>query len=173
MGWLQFSTWAIAKGFRHKKLLLQAYNSFKKFPGKDAILKKAKNLLDDLIKKTPTKDIADKVRQSMKKRPFPGFKPTIVPKTKIVPKKPNPLGDALKAGKYKKVPTPKKLTPKTEIKDLQKGPHVDSRGRVWPKFVKPKPKGPAKIIPFPKKPPHLKAGGGSVDKALPKKSRDI
>ena len=92
---------------------------------------------------------------------------------KIVPKKPNPLGDALRAGKYKKVPTPKKLTPKTEIKGLQIGPHVDSRGRIWQKFVKPIPKGPAKIIPFPKKPPTLKAGGGRIDKALPGRSRDI
>ena len=68
---------------------------------------------------------------------------------------------------------PKKLTPKTKIEDLQIGPHIDSRGRLWPKFVKPIPKGPAKIIPFPKKPPHLKADGGSIDKALPKRSRDI
>ena len=91
---------------------------------------------------------------------------------KIVPKKPNPLGDALKTGKYTKVPTPKHLTPKTKIKDLQIGPHIDKQGRIWPKFVKPVPKGPAKIIPFPKKPPG-KADGGSIDKALPKRSRDI
>ena len=91
---------------------------------------------------------------------------------KIVPKKPKTLGDALKTGKHTKVPTPKNLTPKTKIKDLQIGPHIDSRGRVWPKFVKPIPKGPAKIIPFPKKPPG-KADGGSIDKALPKRSRDI
>jgi|TARA_R110002012_G_scaffold278232_2_gene465797 hypothetical protein len=91
---------------------------------------------------------------------------------KIVPKKPNPLGDALKTGKYTKVPTPKHLTPKTKIKDLQIGPHIDSRGRIWPKFVKPVPKGPAKIIPFPKKPPG-KADGGSIDKALLGRSRDI
>ena len=91
---------------------------------------------------------------------------------KIVPKKPTTLGDALKTGKHTKVPTPKNLTPKTKIKDLQIGPHIDSRGRVWPKFVKPIPKGPAKIIPFPKKPPG-KADGGRIDKALPKRSRDI
>ena len=100
---------------------------------------------------------------------YKGFK---TPDLKIAPKKPNPLGDALKAGKYKKVPTPKKLTPKTKIKDLQIGPHIDKQGRVWPKFVKPIPKGPAKIIPFPKKPPG-KADGGRIDKALPKRSRDI
>ena len=36
--------------------------------------------------------------------------------------------------------------------------------------------GPAKIIQFPKpfkKPPHLKAGGGRIDKTLPGRSRDI
>ena len=106
------------------------------------------------------------IPKNIPKSPFEGFKPT------IVPKKPTTLGDALKTGKHTKVPTPKNLTPKTEIKDLQIGPHVDSRGRVWPKFVKPIPKGPAKIIPFPKKPPG-KADGGRIDKALPKRSRDI
>ena len=151
MGWLEFSTWAIARGFRHKKLLLQAYNSLKgKFPGKEVVLKKAKNLLDDLIKKTPTKDLTKQIRQKIKPvqkpRPFPGFKPTIVPKTKIVPKKPNPLEDALKAGKYKKVPTPSGLKP--------------------PGLKK------SNVIPFPKKPPG-KADGGRIDKALPKRSRDI
>jgi len=167
MGWPQFLAWAATQGFKNIKLLRQAYNSFKKLPPKEVILKTAKNLYDDLIKKTPIKNIADKVRQGMKKdRPFPGFKP------KIVPKKPKTLGDALKTGKYKTVPTPKNLTPKTKIKDLQIGPHVDSRGRIWPKFVKPIPKGPAKIIPFPKKPPG-KADGGSIDKALSGRSRDI
>jgi len=91
---------------------------------------------------------------------------------KIVPKKPTTLGDALKTGKHTKVPTPKNLTPKTKIEDLQIGPHIDKQGRVWPKFVKPKPKGPAKIIPFPKKPPG-KADGGRIDKALSGRSRDI
>ena len=36
-----------------------------------------------------------------------------------------------------------------------------------------KSKGPANVIPFPKKPPHLKADGGSIDKALSGRSRDI
>ena len=82
---------------------------------------------------------------------FKGFTPKVIPKTKI---------------------TPKKLTPKTTIKDLQIGPHIDKGGRLWPKFVAPKPKGPAKIIPFPKKPPG-KADGGRIDKPLPTRSRDI
>ena len=74
------------------------------------------------------------IPKNIPKSPFEGFKPT------IVPKKPTTLGDALKTGKHTKVPTPKNLTPKTKIEDLQIGPHIDKQGRVWPKFVKPKPK---------------------------------
>jgi len=90
-----------------------------------------------------TSDVVKKVHEGLKKdKPFhEGFKPTIVSKTKIVPKKPNPLGDALKAGKYKTVPTPPGLKK-------------------------------SNVIPFPKKPPG-KADGGRIDKALPKRSRDI
>ena len=66
---------------------------------------------------------------------------------KIVPKKPKTLGDALKTGTHTKVPTPSGLKP--------------------PGLKK------SNVIPFPKKPPILKADGGSIDKALPKKSRDI
>ena len=65
---------------------------------------------------------------------------------KIVPKKPNPLADALNAGKYIKVPTPKGLKPPS----LRK----------------------SNVIPFPKKPPG-KADGGRIDKALSGRSRDI
>ena len=66
---------------------------------------------------------------------------------KVVPKKPTTLGEALKTAKYTKVPTPKGLKP--------------------PSIKK------SNVIPFPKKPPTLKADGGRIDKALPKKSRDI
>ena len=65
---------------------------------------------------------------------------------KVVPKKPTTLGDALKPGKHTKVPTPSHLKPPS----LRK----------------------SNVIPFPKKPPG-KADGGSIDKALPKRSRDI
>ena len=146
-----FLAWVAAQGIKHipKKLLIQAFNSFKeKLPGKEVILKTAKNLYDDVIKKTPTKNIADKVRDKLPiPKQYNRFKPEIVPKTKIVPKKPSPLGDALKTGKYTKVPTPSGLKP--------------------PGLKK------SNVIPFPKKPPILKADGGSIDKALPKKSRDI
>ena len=189
-----FLTWVAAQGVRHipKRLLIQAFNSFKgKLPGKEVILKTAKNLWDDVIKKTSTKDLAKQIRDKpIIPKQFNKFEPKIVKPKQLdknfiriskdqiddiersITNKPNPLGDALKTGKYTKVPTPKHLTPKTKIKDLQIGPHIDSRGRMWPKFVKPVPKGPAKIIPFPKKPPG-KADGGSIDKALSGRSRDI
>ena len=82
---------------------------------------------------------------------FKTFDPKVVPKTKVAPKK---------------------ITPKTTYEDLQIGPHIDRGGRLWPKFVKTKPKGPAEIIQFPKRPPG-KADGGRIDKALSTRSRDI
>ena len=164
-----FLTWVAAQGVRHipKRLLIQAFNSFKgKLPGKEVILKTAKNLYDDLIKKTSTQKIADKVRQKIKPiipKQFNKFEPKIVKPKQLdknfiriskdqiddiersIANKPKTLGDALKTAKYTKVPTPKNLTPK----------------------------GPAEIIPlFPKK-PLGKADGGRIDKALPTRSRDI
>ena len=68
-----FLAWAATQGIKHipKKFLLQAFNSFKgKLPSNQVILKTAKNLYDDLIKKTPTKNIADKIRQDMKVKPI-------------------------------------------------------------------------------------------------------
>ena len=99
-------------------------------------------LLKQQAHKPKTSDVVKKVREKMlKDKPFEGFTP------KIVPKKPKTLGDALKAGEYIKVPTPKGLKP--------------------PSLKK------SNVIPFPKKPPTLKAGGGRIDKALPGRSRDI
>jgi len=68
MGLPQFIAWATAQGFKHKSLLRQAYNSFKgKLPGRDAILKTARNLWDDVIKKTSTKDLTKQIRKDIKK----------------------------------------------------------------------------------------------------------
>jgi len=98
-------------------------------------------LLKQKAHKPKTSDAAQRVREKMlKDKPFQGFTP------KIVPKKPKTLGDALKAGEYIKVPTPKGLKP--------------------PGLKK------SNVIPFPKKPPG-KADGGRIDKALPGRSRDI
>ena len=48
--------------------------------------------------------------------------------------------------------------------------------KTWKQFDEgkstPKPTGPGKVIPFPKKPPG-KADGGRIDKPLPTRSRDI
>ena len=98
-------------------------------------------LLKQKAHKPKTSDVAQKIRQKMlKDKPFEGFTP------KIVPKKPKTLADALKAGEYIKVPTPKGLKP--------------------PSIKK------SNVIPFPKKPPG-KADGGRIDKALPGRSRDM
>ena len=101
-------------------------------------------LLKQKAHRPKTSDVAKRVREKMlKDKPFEGFTP------KIVPKKPNPLGDI-----------------------LQGKPYIDKQGRSWGFQKVPHPKGPAKIIPFPKKPPG-KADGGRIDKALPGRSRDI
>jgi len=98
-------------------------------------------LLKQKAHKPKTSDVAQRVREKMlKDKPFQGFTP------KVVPKKPTTLGDALKTGKYTKVPTPKGLKP--------------------PSLKK------SNVIPFPKKPPG-KADGGRIDKALSGRSRDI
>ena len=70
MGWPQFLAWAAAQGFKHTKYLRQAYNYFVnkgKIPGKEVILKTAKNFYDKVIAKVPTKKIADKIRKDIKK----------------------------------------------------------------------------------------------------------
>ena len=69
MGWPQFLAWAATQGFKHTKFLRQAYNSFAagKLPGKDVILKTARNFYDKAIAKVPTKKIVNKIRQDIKK----------------------------------------------------------------------------------------------------------
>ena len=149
MGWPQFLAWAATQGFKNIKVLRQAYNSFKKFPGKDAILKKAKNLLDDAIKKTSTKDLADKVRQGYKKRPFPGFKPKLqIDKSKQIIEGMKPKGPKVVNIGDRIIKHMQKEGKKVKFDDL-----VRTYGK--------------------KKPPTLKADGARIDKALPGRSRDI
>jgi len=111
-----------------------------------------------------TSDVVKKVREGLRAdKPFQGFKPTIVPKG-VKPRVVKP-----------RVVEPKKIVPKKPdtLKDILQGkPHIDKQGRSWEFQKVPHPKGPAKIIPFPKKPPG-KADGGRIDKALPGRSRDI
>ena len=132
-----FVAWVAAQGIKHipKKLLIQAFNSFKgKLPGKDVILKTAKNFYDKVIAKVPTKKIADKIRKDIKKD------------------------------------KPKRF-------EWEPQENFDARLRAILEKHKAKlPKKTAEIIKFPKpfkKPPHLKAGGGRIDKALPGRNRDI
>ena len=132
----QLLVWAAAQGFKHTKFLRQAYNSFAKgkIPGKDVILKTAKNFYDKVIAKVPTKKIAEKIRKDIKKD------------------------------------KPKRF-------EWEPQENFDARLRAILEKHKAKlPKKTAEIIKFPKpfkKSPHLKAGGGRIDKALPGRSRDI
>ena len=109
-------------------------------------------LLKQKAHKPKTSDVAQRVREKMlKDKSFQGFTPKIV-KPKIQTTRglgdlwPRQLEKILKTGKYKTVPTPKGLKP--------------------PSIKK------SNVIPFPKKPPG-KADGGSIDKALSGRSRDI
>ena len=116
-------------------------------------------LLKQKAHKPKASDVAQRVREKMlKDKPFQGFTPKVVPKVvkpKIAPKKPNPLKDILEG--------------KTYIDKGPKGP------RIWGFEKIPHPKGPGKVIKFPKpfKKPPGKADGGRIDKALPGRSRDI
>ena len=137
MGWPQFLAWALAQGFKHTKFLRQAYRHFAstgKIPGKEVILKTAKNFYDKVIAKVPTKKIAEKIRKDIKKD------------------------------------KPKRF-------EWEPQENFDARPRAILEKHKAKlPKKTAEIIKFPKpfkKPPHLKAGGGRIDKALPGRNRDI
>ena len=122
-------------------------------------------LLKQKAHKPKTSDVVKKVREKMlKDKPFEGFTPKIVKPKQFdknfirmrkdqyddifgsIANKPKTLGDALKTGQYKTVPTPKGLKPPS----LRK----------------------SNVIPFPKKPPG-KADGGRIDKALSGRSRDI
>ncbi len=177
-----FLAWVATQGIKHipKKFLYQAFNSFKgKLPSNQVILKTAKNLYDDVIKKTPTKDLTKQLREGMKKdRPFPGFKPTAVPKKGMF--------DNIFTKMYKEVMGPPKVVkPKLKVEKSKqiiegmkpKGPKVVNIGdRIIKQMQKE-----GKTVKFDdlvriygkKKPPTLKADGGRIDKALPKRSRDI
>ena len=181
MGWPQFLAWAATQGFKNIKVLRQAYNSFKKLPPKEVILKRAKNLYDDLIKKTPTKNIADKIRQDMKVKPIKvpeqtknilNIKSTLEGRpVKVVPERPF-------TGFVPKVVKPKLQLEKSKqiIEGMKPKEGIVNLGdRIIKKMQRE-----GKNVTFddiiriygPKKPPG-KADGGRIDKALPTRSRDI
>ena len=184
MGWPQFLAWAATQGFKNIKVLRQAYNSFKKLPPKEVILKRAKNLYDDLIKKTPTKDITKQIRQKIKEdkltipKEFNRFKPEIVPKKGMF--------DNIFTKMYKEVMGPPRVVkPKLKIeksKQIIEGmkPKAPKVVNIGDRIIKQMQKE-GKPVKFDdlvriygkKKPPTLKADGGSIDKALSGRSRDI
>tara|TARA_R100001086_G_C11615790_1_gene197342 strand:+ start:41 stop:508 length:468 start_codon:yes stop_codon:yes gene_type:complete len=155
MGWPQFLAWAATQGFKHTKFLRQAYNSFKgKLPGKDVILKTARNFYDKAIAKVPTKKIADKIRQDIKKD-----------KPKRFEWEPQKNFDArLRAivDKHKA-----KTTAQIKAEGLAKTLRVVEGAKKGITGVKPPGFNPSLIK------GSKKADGGRIDKALPTRSRDI
>ena len=127
----------------------------------------------DMVKtlKNKTQKIADKVRKDLKteKRQIPKewnkFKPEIVKPIKVPEQTKNILNikSTLKGRPVKVVPEPKVGDAMKVFKEVVVGPdkHI-----LRPKIIKfPKP--------FKKPPRKPKADGGSIDKALPGRSRDI
>jgi len=163
MGWPQFLIWAAAQGFKNIKLLRQAYNSFKgKIPGKEVILKTAKNFYDKFIAKVPTKKIADKIRKDIKKTDEGKKVRKQMEKVKI-------------ESEIRTTPRPS-----SELKAVEEGMKL-KKGvvNIGDRIVLQMQKQGKKVTfddllrIYGKKPPHLKAGGGRIDKALPGRSRDI
>ena len=163
MGWPQFLVWAAAQGFKHTKFLRQAYRHFAstgKIPGKEVILKTAKNFYDKFIAKVPTKKIADKIRKDIKKTDEGKKVRKQMEKVKIEPEirtTPRPSSElkAIEEGmKLKKGVV--NIGDRIILEMQKQGKKVtfDDILRIYGK-------------------PHLKAGGGRIDKALPGRSRDI
>ena len=160
-----FLAWVAAQGIKHipKRLLIQAFNSFKgKLPGKDVILKTARNFYDKAIAKVPTKKIADKIRKDIKKTDEGKKVRKQMEKVKIEPE-------------IRTTPRPS-----SELKAIEEGMKL-KKGvvNIGDRIVLQMQKQGKKVTfddllrIYSKKPPHLKAGGGRIDKALPGRSRDI
>ena len=165
MGWPQFLTWALAQGFKHTKFLRQAYRHFAstgKIPGKEVILKTARNLYDKFIAKVPTKKIADKVRKDLKKTDEGRKVRKQMEKVKI-------------ESEVRTTPRPS-----SELKAIEEGMKL-KKGvvNIGDRIVLQMQKQGKKVNfddllrIYGKKPPNLKADGGRIDKALPGRSRDI
>ena len=156
---IEFLIWAGKHGWKHGQRYLQkAYNHFYdkgKIPDPKVILQKAKNYYDN----------------------FEGFKPTAVPKKGMF--------DNIFTKMYKEVMGPPKVVkPKLKIeksKQIIEGmkPKAPKVVNIGDRIIKQMQKE-GKTVKFDdllriygKKPPHLKADGGRIDKALPGRSRDI
>ena len=165
MGWPQFLIWALAQGFKHTKFLRQAYRHFAstgKIPGKEVILKTARNLYDKFIAKVPTKKIANKIRKDLKKTDEGKKVRKQVEKVKIEPE----------------VRTSPR--PSSELKAIEEGMKL-KKGvvNIGDRIILQMQKQGKKVNfddllrIYGKKPSNLKADGGRIDKALPGRSRDI
>ena len=155
---IEFLIWAGKHGWKHGQRYLQkAYNHFYdkgKIPDPKVILQKAKNYYDN----------------------FTGFKPTVVPKKGMF--------DNIFTKMYRDVMGPPKVVkPKLKIeksKQIIEGMKPkEGVVNIGDRIIKQMQKE-GKPVKFDdlvriygkKKPPTLKADGGSIDKALPKRSRD-
>ena len=169
MGYAKFLKWVGEQALKNKVLqpyLNKAWREAEKlgrpiieknFPG---ILKKAQDLVKQIRQKDKTLDFNVPLRNKQSKEFIKEWNKNISPKQqeKII--------ENLEGIKIPKKPF-MGFIPKIVPKIVPKV--------VKPKVVKPKLKvEKSNVIPlFPKKPPTLKADGGRIDKALPKKSRDI
>ena len=156
---IEFLIWAGKHGWKHGQRYLQkAYNHFYdkgKIPDPKVILQKAKNYYDN----------------------FTGFKPTVAPKKGMF--------DNIFTKMYKEVMGPPKVVkPKLQIdksKQIIEGmkPKAPKVVNIGDRIIKQMQKEgkPVKfddlVRIYGKKPPNLKADGGSIDKTLPGRSRDI
>ena len=167
MGYAKFLKWVGEQALKNKVLqpyLNKAWREAEKlgrpiieknFPG---ILKKAQDLVKQIRQKDKTLDFNVPLRNKQSKEFIKEWNKNTSPKQweKII--------ENLEGIKIPEKPF-MGFTPKIVPKVVPKV--------VKPKVVKPKLKvEKSNVIPFPKK-PLGKADGGSVDKALPKKSRDI
>ena len=153
---IEFIMWAGKQGWKYgQKYLNKAYNHFYDkgmLPDPKTILQKAKNYMSPRF-------LADKKRSAkIIPKEWNKFKPEIVKPIKVPEQTKNILNikSTLKGRPVKVVPEPK----------------VGDAMKVFEERVI----GPAKVIygRFPKKPPRKpKADGGSIDKALSGRSRDI
>ena len=158
MGRVKFLQWAAAQGWKHGQRYLQkAYNHFYdkgKLPDPKVILQQAQKYYDN----------------------FTGFTPKVVPKKGMF--------DNIFTKMYKEVMGPPKVVkPKLKIeksKQIIEGMKPkEGVVNIGDRIIKQMQKEgkPVKfddlVRIYGKKPPHLKADGGRIDKALPKRSRDI
>ena len=162
MGRMKFLQWAAAQGWKHGQRYLQkAYNHFYdkgKLPDPKVILQKAKSFYDNFTGFAPKvikpKQL-DKNFIRISKDQIDDIERSIANKPKLKVEKSKQIIEGMKPKGPKVVNIGDRI-----IKQMQKeGKTVkfDDLVRIYGK----------------KKPPTLKADGGSIDKALPKRSRDI